>query len=321
MKSKISNNYLSKLSLKETQEAINYIEENLIASLFQHLNFIKVREPKITMRKQESNLLFDKNVRPITFDSVNDNYVYYIYNSHRIWLVNTLKILEVDNNNGILTKLNFINRDVNISNICSMEKNILAIEYRFDNKKQSFQKSQEISKIIYNILFSLKKELKKTFPKLIENFKENPIVKTLNRSKENSINNKEITYASNFGLYILENTYNNKDFFNSVNSNFNISINSYLSEINTPYKIVEIKDRVTPYELNEKKLSSNLIREEYLYLKEDILDKELKSISIQIDLDLLSLFLLEKVHILELQSGMNNKEIEKYFSSKEIKHL
>ena len=68
-----------------------------------------------------------------------------------------MKSLKVKNDSGILSMINYIDRDNEISNIKSMEVNTLQIEYRFDSKEKIFEKAKELLEKIYLIILNIEK--------------------------------------------------------------------------------------------------------------------------------------------------------------------
>ena len=80
---RIGKNYLQKLNIKETQEAINIIENLLIKELQERIEFIVVREPIISSEKISTTISSRQGERLINFDGSNDNIIYYIFNQYK----------------------------------------------------------------------------------------------------------------------------------------------------------------------------------------------------------------------------------------------
>jgi|GEM_PF-2218144 len=66
---------------------------------------------------------------------------------------------------------------------------------------------------------------------------------------------------------------------------------------------------------------SEKILEEYIFTKEQLGETSTRTINICLNIDLISMVLLNKIHILELQSGTSSSEIERIFSLSDTKHL
>lgn len=316
---KISRNYKPKINLKETQKIYNETEKKLFELLIDKLNLIKVKAPMISKKRQSTETYNNAFARTINYDSINNSGIYHLINKYNYWLINAVKKLEITNNKGIITKTSFINRDEEITNISSMEKNIIQIEYRFDNSKIIFKKLDELINIVYDVLFLIFKEFKFDYEKINYN-----IPKTLKTFSMNHYNEDKIQkWAIENGLFKL--------FFSAVQdeSNYDISdekekifLFAFLRSAKIPIKLVEasIRQDYLILEKQKKKLSERYV-EELNYAKY-ILEKDIfRTLNISINLDAIVMFLTDKVHILEVQSTLNDENMEALFNQKNIKYL
>lgn len=317
----IPRNYLSKLDLRETQEAQEIIRNELLKAITNKLEFTLIRQPMISSERISTFNNEGDIKRPINFDSSSDNIVYFVYNRYRYWFTKTLKLLEVKNNNGIGSFLNYISRDEEITNVNSLEKNLFQIEIRYDNKKNVFQKGKDFSDILISSIREVETKLLTRFAKLKKTIPTNITTKDVSRIGTIVGAHSVIDeLASDLGYFILENKRTKKQ-FQSINNNFEIQFFGYSSHINKAYEIFHIHDRKTIEDLEPMASESKVAMEEFAFAKEILNNEDLRSISISIDLDILSLALLSKSHILELQSGRNIEDIEKILISSDIKHL
>lgn len=117
---KIKKNYVSKLSLRETQEALFKIEDILKYKIIDKLELIFVRSPLYSNKKMVSSNASSNGEREINFDCSNDNSIYFLFNDYKYWLLSTLKILNIKNNNSIGTFVSYIERDNEIKNSISL---------------------------------------------------------------------------------------------------------------------------------------------------------------------------------------------------------
>ncbi len=319
----IERNYVSKLSLRETQNSIHTIDRKVLSKLDDLIEFILVKQPVVSSRRIVANTSNTvKGNRQINFDSSNDSNVYYIYNDYRYWLVQTLDKLEIKNNNAIATFINYIDRDTEIKNTQSLEKRKLLIEYRYDNKEKVFEKAQELEKMIYEVIKFVNRELISQYPVL----RNNALPETLDSKELKKISSKHnreeslADVASDEGAFLLIDKRNPKT-DRTIENTFEISMYAYSKQINEAYQIYKIQDRRTMEDIEPFTAESDAVMEEYMFGKEALKGNDISSINIELDLDALSLMLLEKSHILEVQSGSSIDEIEKILSESEVKHL
>ncbi len=320
----IERNYLPLLNMRDTQKAMRMIDEMIIDELSQKIEFVIVREPLISSTKVAISTTKEKGNRQINFDSSNDSNIYYIYDEYRYWLVNAVKSLDIKNNNAVATFAKFIDRDESIKNTQSMEKRKLFIEYRYDyeDQEKAFSKAHELNEIIYGVLRKVQKNVYKNFSEL----KGAPLKSEIDEKELRKISSKQnfesslADVASEEGSFLLiDKRKPSKD--RSIANTFALSLYSFKSEINEAYRIYKIQDRRRMVDIEPFISESESAMEEYIFGKEILKDNNIKTLSIEIDLDSLCLLLLQKSHILELQSGRTIDEIEKMLEDAEINHL
>lgn len=317
----IPNNYSSKLSIRETQEAQLFIERELMDILSQKLEFIQVREPKISSENISTSNNEGEIKRPINFDSSSDNVIYYIYNKYRYWFANTFKKLEIKNNNGIASHIKYINRDEEITNTKSLEKNTIQIEIRYDNKDASFKKGLELTELIFASIKQLETKLISKYASLKRTLPSKNIIKDSSKLEmESEIYSAIDELASEYGCFSLVDNFDNK-LNKSLFFNYKIQHLGYSKYINKAFEIFSVADRRVIEDLEPFSSGFESVMEEYVFAKEILNNEDIRSISITIDVDTLSMLLLQKAHILELQSGKNIEDIEKILINANIKHL
>lgn len=313
---KIKKNYVSKLSLRETQEALFKIEDILKYKIIDKLELIFVRSPLYSNKKMVSSNASSNGERQINFDCSNDNSIYFLFNDYKYWLLSTLKILNIKNNNSIGTFVSYIERDNEIKNSISLERRKLEIEYRFDNKEKIFDKIQELFSIIYSIINETQEEISKQYESIKNTFPSNINKIKVNKEINIGILNEK---AISEGYFILEKEFKNNS--QSITSNYEISLIGFSKDILEATEIFMIKDRKTIKDIESEFSVSEAAKEEYIFGKDILNGKNPRSINISIDIDTLSMLFLEKTHILEIQSGSNIKEIEKILKEADIEHI
>ena len=314
----IPRNYLSKLNIRETQEAQFFLLKELIEAIEENFDVIQVREPKISTFRISATGLLKHGDRMINFDASNDNKIYTLYSEYKHWLVNVVKNLDIKNNHGIFSITNNIKRDNEISNTQSLEENLLQIEYRYDNAEKSFEKSKELLETTVNVIKVVEKKLIEKYPKLSKSFPSKIVVKEFRKTQNwKSIDAMIIDMVMEQKVFAM---INRKKI--QFSNNFETSLMAYSPETGKHYSPLTIHGRKTLQDIEPQISESESIMEEYIFRK-DILkeEEEIRTINISINLDLLSLMILNKSHILELQSGKNVKEIEKILSMSGIKHI
>ncbi len=320
----IERNYLPKINMKDTQRAINMIDESLLKNLNDKLELFMVRTPIVSSTKISTPSSRANGSRQINFDSSNDNSIYYIYDDYRYWLVNTVKKLDIKNNNAISMIATYVDRDVEIKNTESMEKRKLYIEYRYDidDREKILDKSFEINNLIYSSILRVQNEINISFPELGEsNLPSTVDEKELRKiSSKGNLKNTLADVASEEGVFLLKDIRNPlKD--KTISNTFEIALYSFNKEINEAYRIYKIHDRRTMEDIESFISESESAMEEYMFGKEALNGNSLRTISIEIDLDSLYMLLLQKSHIFEVQSGKSLSEIESILDDADVDHI
>lgn len=320
----IEKNYSPKLDVKDTQIALQIIEDELIERLNNKISFFKVRQPLVSHDRVSVANTKDKGNRQINFDSSNDNNIYYIYDDFKYWLKNSISKLEVKNNNGIALTTLTIERDSEIKNTQSMEKRRFIIEYRYDvvDKEKMYEKALELNDVVYGVIKDVQRHIGGIYPELKKSIlPEVTDKKELKKiSSKHNIQESIANVASEEGAFLLLDKRNPKTDRNLSNT-FVISLQAYKHEIDEAYRIYKIQDRRTLTELESFTSEYGNAMEEFLFAKETLIDKDINTLHIEVDLDALSMLILQKTHIAEIQSGKTIDEIEKIFSDANLKHL
>jgi aspartate--ammonia ligase len=240
------------------------------------------------------------------------------------FLINSVKKLNIENNHGVITKLNYINRDEEISNIVSMEKNVLSIEYRYDNKKKAYDKLSNIIDEVYLALTTVFDDLKFEFKQLKHSL--SPRLKTiiLKAEKEASVSKEALIekYSSENGVFKLLSTQVEEEAeIDTSNQIEKIDLFFYSRRDSKPMNVVAGHLRQDYDLLKQKDSLNDTLKEEVKHADTLLMKDVYNTINISINLDQVAMFFLDKVHILEVQSGLNSKDLENIFESKGIEHL
>lgn len=322
---KIKINYVNQFSELEIQRLINFCEIKIIDLIYERFDFHYVRKPLFSVDKIIDEVSEINYSRTITFDTINDYQIYNIYNSFDFWFVKKLSKLNLENNHGIFTKLNYIIRDLKIDSNSSLERNILFFEIRSDNTKDIFQKMELLGQKIYQLIYDLFFEMHLFNPKVKINIpKVNKIAffnqvdfKKQTQDYQSFINQITLKYGV---VSVLEelNEKEDEDFLNSKNKISFYYFSKYLKE---NLKFIEIIKRKEQEQilLEIKKIISNKI--ELDYLSEQIKNFKYKTINIKINLDYLILMALNIASVFEIQANNNNKKVEEFIEKSKINTL
>ena len=119
-KTYVPDNYVSKLSLRENQEAIILIKRSFEKNLASALNLTRVSAPLFV--KKNSGLNDDLNgfERPVEFDIKETNEIVQIVHSLAKWKRQALYDYKFDFDQGLFTNMNAIRRDENLDNMHSI---------------------------------------------------------------------------------------------------------------------------------------------------------------------------------------------------------
>lgn len=325
MKNQLVKNYKSNFTLREIQKAQVYFDHFFINNLKQTINFIEVRSPLISKHNINTDIFELKNSRGINFDSSENLGVFYQYNRFGYWLINAVNTFEVKNNNSILTKTRFINRDNLTTNHSSMEENKIFIEYRFDNREYLETKIIEIAKSIFKTIIQTRKNIENNFDQLKENFNENLKVINMRKNfrdyKNFNFDDVQIDITQKYGNTLLINVQNDEQKTIDSNSVVFLKLITFSEISKLPFELFRIKVRKSLSELKKISVTSENELEEYQSFDKFVNENSPSTFSIEIDVDNILLFILNLGHKLELQSTIYDDEVEKLFIQQKINHL
>lgn len=322
---KIKINYINQFSELEIQRLINFCEMKIIDLIYDRFDFHYVRKPFFSVDKIIDEISEINYSRTITFDTINDYQIYNIYNSFDFWFIKKLTNLNLENNHGIFSKLNYIIRDYKIESNNSLEKNILFFEIRSDNEKDVFQKMEILGKKIYQLIYDLFFEMHLFNPKVKINIpKVNKIIffnqisfKKQTQDYQSFINQNSLKYGV---ISVLEKLDDQEDEI-MLNSNDKIIFYYFSKYLKENLKFIEIFKRKEKEEIL-KEINKIIINKiELNYLSEQIKNFKYKTINIKINLDYLILIALDIASVFEIQANNNNKNVEEFIEKSKINTL
>lgn len=322
---KIKINYINQFSELEIQRLINFCEMKIIDLIYDRFDFHYVRKPLFSVDKIVDEISEINYSRTITFDTINDYQIYNIYNSFDFWFVKKITKLNLENNHGIFTKLNYIVRDLKIDSNNSLERNILFFEIRSDNITDVFQKMETLGRKIYQLIYDLFFEMHLFNPKVKINI---PKINKLTFFNQIAFKKQAQDYQSfinqialKYGVVSVLEELNEKEDEDFLNSKDKITFYYFSKYLRENLKFIEIFKRKEKEEILQevKKIISNKI--ELDYLSEQIKDFKYKTINIKINLDYLILMALDVASVFEIQANSNNRKVEEFIEKSKINTL
>ncbi len=301
---KLPKHYLSILDVFQTLEAKNLVETILIKSLKQQYNLLELMMPKF---EEASNSENDN----INFDTKDDFKIYTLLSKYDNIILKNIIDYKINSGKGLLTFNHAIDRSSTPTPVEFYENNKLVMELVTKIENSNFKYLINNFTVIFNILKTINEKIVHKFPDLI-NF--------LNQREPKIISFQEI--ENEFGylsfeerinaivekhkivlIYGLHSKLNSKstyktehNFYNDINLSASLFV--YNKYYRFAYQVLELGFRKNRNSDNKLSLKTNDPTLNPL-IKMD--SKNITSIFVKIDLFKLSLFLLEKANISEIQ--------------------
>ncbi len=300
---KLPKHYLSILDIYQTSQAQNLIKTDLIRALKQQYDLLELMMPQFEEQLNSES-------EDINFDTKNDFVIYNLLSKYDNVILKNLINYKINSGKGLLTINQSIDRNQTPTPVQFYENNKLIME--LVTKIDQFNSKFLINTftLTFDILKKINKKLHQKFPNLMIFFKEDPKIISFQEvenefgylSFEERINaiveKHKIVFI--YGLHSKLNSkliYQEKDnFYND--SNLHGSLFVYNKHYRFAYNVLDVSFRrniKSDNGLNSKK--NNILLAPLLKMN----SKNITSIFVQIDLFKLSLFLLEKANISEIQ--------------------
>ena len=317
----IPDNYVSRLSLRENQEAIVLIKRSFEKNLASALNLTRVSAPLFV--KKNSGLNDDLNgfERPVEFDIKETNDVVQIVHSLAKWKRKALYDYKFDFDQGLFTNMNAIRRDENIDNMHSVyvdqwdwEKIIKKENRNLDYLKQVVKKivdcvnmtlsdvKEKYHAIDLNldssVVFITSQELEDKYPNL------NSTEREYEFAKEN-----KCIFIMQIGDVLKSGQRHDGRAPDYDDWNLNGDLIYWDEIINSPIEISSMGIRVDAESLEKQLEKSNVLERKKFDFHKAILENKLPlTIGGGIGQSRLCMLLLQKVHIGEVQASIWDDE-------------
>lgn len=325
MKSKLTANYKQKYSKREIQNAMTIFQRKLIENLEERLNIFEIQPKKFEVEPSSSDTFQTLMSRSISFNTATDDEIYYMVNNFDYWFRNQIVELEVSNNNGVFSMLDYILRDTEVSNNSSLRKKVIHIEMRYEGSDKE-AKQEEILNLINTSILNASKEISK----VVKGFT------TPYKSRQKLHDFKTITYGKKKSVPMIINDMTSKEGFSQFknmneNKDRRLYKSSYPIEMITTYwakleksshSIVKIGSRVPFKIIEEKSKNSKTDINDEMRFAVNMLNPEVKDgIYMEIDIYRSLMALLDLAHVTELQPDEWDNETNDYVKSHNIKTL
>lgn len=318
---KIKINYLNQFSELEIQYLINFLETKIIELFYEKFDLHYIRKPLFSTEKIIDQISELNNLRTISFDTINDYQIYNLYNYYDLFFIKKLSDLNLENNHGLFSKLNYIVRDSEIDTNNSLEKNILFIEMRSDNKENFVEKMQilgiQIYQLIYDLFFEMhlvNRKIKIDIPKANKvAFLDKIEYEKTNQNYKSFINQITLKHGV---VSVLEELEDNEENFLNIKEKF--SFYYFSKYIKENLKFFEICKRKKQSEILLKMQKNIKNKLELENLSKIIEDFKYQTINIKINLDYLILMVLNIASVFEIQSNKNNKEVNEFIDRSKL---
>ncbi|MGP1451620.1 MAG: aspartate--ammonia ligase [Metamycoplasmataceae bacterium] len=327
--------YKSKLNIKETQLAIQDLKFAFTKQLNKNLNLVRVSAPLFVDSESKINDGLSGE-KPVSFNPKNEpNISFEIVHSLAKWKRIALKKYMFDIYEGIYTDMNAIRREEDLDSIHSyyVDQWDWELVIREEDRNTDFLKA--IVTKIYNSIRYVENKLNFNFPVLSKKLPDKIFFITAqdleNMYPNLSIDERELEITKKHkAVFIIgignklnkSNVPHSKRSFDYDDWDLNGDMIFYHPILNKALEISSMGIRVNAKSLSKQKELMNIKNEDLRQYHKDILDNKLPlTIGGGIGQSRLSMFLLEKKHIGEVQVGFWPKNIIEDLKKEGVKLL
>ncbi|WP_338582875.1 aspartate--ammonia ligase [Mycoplasmopsis cynos] len=326
--------YESKLNIKQTQKAIQDLKKFFQKSLQKSLNLTRATAPLFVETKTGLNDGLNGE-KPVTFNPKNDNFINLeIVHSLAKWKRNALKEYHYEVGEGIYTDMNAIRREENLDNTHSYYVDQWDWEKIISKDQRNIDFLKETVNKIYNSIYQTKLMLIEQYPILKNNLVKNVFFissqeledlypnLTLSERENKIAKEKGAVFIYQIGHKLKSGLIHSLRAFDYDDWNLNGDLIVYSNILNKALELSSMGIRVDEKSiLKQTKLSYQEIYKLSPYHKA-LLDSKLPlTIGGGIGQSRLSMFLLEKIHIGEVQASYWPKEYRDELEKEGIKLL
>lgn len=163
-------NYISKLSLRETEHAIKLAKDIFEHNLAEALNLKRVSAPLYVKAQTGLNDDLNGTERPVSFDILDIKAEVQIVHSLAKWKRMALKKYGFKPGEGLYTDMNAIRRDESLDNLHSVYVDQWDWEKIISPEERNFEYLKSVVKLIVAAINQTSEKLAEQFPSLKQNF-------------------------------------------------------------------------------------------------------------------------------------------------------
>ena len=328
----VPNNYNSKLSFLETEEAIKFIKDNFQKQLSKNLNLTRISAPLFVFKNNGFNDNLNNVETPVGFRAKNikDDDIEVVHSLAK-WKRMALAYYNFNVGGGIYCDMNAIRADEETSNIHSLYVDQWDWEKIIEEKDRNLDKLRSIVKSLYLAFKDVEEMVISKYPKLGKSYLPKDIKfihsqELLDRYPDSSPKERENKIVDEYGsVFVIgignklsdgephdlrapdydDWTTKNEDGYNGINGDI---IFKY-PVLDMAYELSSMGIRVDKEAMLKQLDITNTNERKNLYWHKKLLNNELPyTIGGGIGQSRLCLFMLRKVHIGEVQASVWPKE-------------
>ena len=327
----IPEDYESKLDIKETNKAINLIDNFFEQGVLSELDLIKFIQPLFSVHEEVSDENNDNN---LIFKIKGCNNEFKPLNNFDEWIRFALTKYGFIINEGILIDFKTIQPDSDSDNLNSAVINKLVFEKVIDKKERAKDNLKNIVDIIYNILYKCNQLILSKYNNLIYSMPEElTFISTMQLEEmypDEIPEQREYLAAKEYGAVFLDeiggmlrsgqpHEITEPDY---SDWELNGKILLYYDLIDVVLNVASISVKVDSNSLNRQLIISGKQERSVLPYQKAVLSNELsQSIGGHINKDLIYMLFLEKAHIGEISLSWWNRDIAEICKENNIKFL
>ncbi|QBQ07220.1 asparagine synthetase AsnA [Spiroplasma gladiatoris] len=334
MKFGIALGYVSKLSLLKTIEGMGQIKRKIKESVKRKFNLLEVNSAIVTDKNLWLNDDAQQTKRPIDFDISYNNSYGEVLQSNNKWRRYFLSEVGLkDNNTGIFTDFQSIERDSEISNVSSITYHEYGME--IIKVKYSLEDINYVITNIFQIISNVDREVSKNLTELNSSHFGNTLIFVTHKKLKElypllTFNERINRFGKDNGCFVLQEfveklfNQNNVNQFSSDIFDFKTFSKIYYYNSDCE-KVVSIGYVGYSVDRETLKKQNNILKEnaktqtQYHHLLKS--NKLPLTISCGIYIDRITMAILEKQHIAEVQSSIWDQDFVNYCNINNIKIL
>ncbi len=323
--------YEPKLNLIDTQKAIKLLKDVFEKTLAEELNLIRVSAPLYVSKKSGLNDHLNGYERPVVFDIKDLDQVVEVVQSLAKWKRSALKKYGFNTYEGLYTDMNAIRRDEILDNLHSsyVDQWDFELIINDDNRNMEYLKAMvtKIVKALKNsedLILNIYPNLNRIFDKEIHFISTEELL-----NKYPNLNSKEredaickeygLVFISQIGDKLSNNEKHDGRAFDYDDWSLNGDLMVWYPTLNRAVELSSMGIRVNKEALLAQAVKANVIEDSFKTYHKDVLNNKLPlTFGGGIGQSRLSMVMLDKAHIGEVQASLWSKSMVKECAANKI---